>query len=145
MIVLLTGLLAGFLDALAASLLFLSRGNKNPALLFRYIASALFGKAAFSGGSRMVFIGLVFHFLIAGIFVAFYFGLYRHFRWFGAYPFIAACVYGVFTWGVMNLLVVPFSRAASRPFSLIFAVVNVVILIVAIGVPAAYIARGYFG
>jgi len=41
----------------------------------------------------------------------------------------------------MNLIVVPSSKAAPRPFSAIFALVNVVILIVAIGLPAAYLAR----
>jgi hypothetical protein len=45
---------------------------------------------------------------------------------------------------VMNLIVVPYSRATPRPFSPVLSVVNAVILIVAIGMPTAYIARWYF-
>ncbi|HEY4111252.1 hypothetical protein [Puia sp.] len=145
MIVLLTGLLAGFLDAVAATLLFLVRGNKNPALLFRYIASAVYGKTAFAGGGRMVLMGLAFHFLIAMSFVAAYFGLYPYMAWLGFCPLLAAFAYGAFMWVVMNLIVVPSSKAAPRPFSLGFAIVNWLILVVAIGLPAAYMARWYFG
>jgi hypothetical protein len=40
----------------------------------------------------------------------------------------------------MNMIVVPNSKAAPRPFSLVFALVNIVILVSAIGLPAAYLA-----
>ena len=144
MIILLTGLLAGFLDGVAAVLLFRTRGNKNPALLFRYIASAVYGKAAFSEGSRMVLMGVLFHFLIAGTFVGVYFGLYPYLSLFRSSPLAGAFVYGLLIWVIMNQGVVPLSKAAPRPFSLLFAVVNMLILIVAIGLPTAYLARWYF-
>lgn len=144
MMIILTALLAGFLDGVAAVLLFRTRGNKNPALLFRYIASAVYGKAAFGEGSRMVLRGVLFHFLIAGTFVGAYFGLYPYLAWFRTSPLLCAIVYGLLIWVIMNLGVVPLSRAAPRPFSLLFAVVNMLILIAAIGLPTAYIARWYF-
>jgi len=142
--ILLTGLLAGLLDGVAAVLLFLARGNKNPTQLFRYIASAFYGKVAFGEGARMVLIGVLFHFLIAAIFVAAYFGIYPHLPWLRSYPPAGAFVYGLLVWGIMNLGVVPFSRAAPRPFSFLFAVVNMLILVAAIGLPAAYMSRWYF-
>ena len=86
----LTGLLAGLLDAVAAVLLFLARGNKDPRILFRYIASAVYGKAAFAEGNSMVFMGLLFHFLIAMSWVAIYFFLHAHFSWLDIHPLLAA-------------------------------------------------------
>src|SRR5882757_922586 len=100
MTIILTGLLAGFLDGTAAVLLFLARGNKNPALLFRYIASAVYGKAAFGEGPRMVLMGVLFHFLIAGTFVGVYFGLYPYVSWFRSNPLLGAMVYGLLMWGI---------------------------------------------
>lgn len=136
----LTGLLAGLLDAVAAVLLFLARGNKDPRLLFRYIASAVYGKDAFTPGNNMVLIGLLFHFLIAMSWIAIYFSLHAHIPWLGSHPLLAAIGYGILVWIVMNIIVVPNSRAAPRPFSLIFALVNVWILILTIGLPAAYLS-----
>jgi hypothetical protein len=137
---LLTGLLAGTLDAIAAVVLFLARGNKDPRMLFRYIASAAYGKRAFAGEGFMVFMGLLFHFLIAISWVAVYFFLHTCIPWPDSHPLPAAIGYGLFVWVMMNLVIVPYSRAAPRPFSWLFAVVNMVILIGAIGVPAAYLS-----
>ena len=135
-----TGLLAGLLDAIAAVLLFLSRGNKDPRMLFRYIASAVYGKEAFAKRNSMVLMGILFHFLIAMCWVAIYFFLHAHIHWLGEHPLAAAIDYGILVWAIMNLVVVPNSKAAPRPFSLTFALINVVILILAIGLPAAYMA-----
>ena len=141
MLMLLTGLFAGSLDAMAAVLLYLARGNKDPRMLFRYIASAAYGKRAFAPGEFMVLMGLLFHFLIAMSWVAIYFYLSGNIPWLNLHPLPAAIGYGIFVWIIMNLVVVRFSRAAPRPFSWLFAVINVVILIVTIGLPAAYLAR----
>ena len=144
MTILLTGLLAGLLDGVAATLLFMARGNKKPGILFRYIASAVFGKAANTGGGAMVFIGLFFHFLIALIWVSCYFVLYPLIPWLGEHPLAAAAIYGLLVWVIMNLGVLPLSKAAPRPFSWVFALINILILVVTIGLPAAYLARQYF-
>jgi len=136
----LTGLLAGLLDAIAAVLLFLARGNKDPRILFRYIASAVYGKEAFAPGNNMALMGVFFHFLIAMCWVAIYFLLHAYLPWLSDHPLLSAIGYGLLVWIVMNLVVVPNSRAAPRPFSWWFALINVVILILAIGLPAAYLA-----
>jgi uncharacterized membrane protein YagU involved in acid resistance len=142
--ILLFGLLTGFLDGVAAILLFVARGNKKPAILFQYIASAVFGKAAFTGGSGMVVMGILLHLLIALSWTVIYFRLYPHISWLSVYPLAAAAIYGLLIWLIMNLVVVPLSKAAPRPFSLTFALINIVILMVAIGLPAAFLARQYF-
>ena len=92
----------------------------------------------------MVLMGVLFHFLIAGIFVGAYFGLYTYVSLLRSSPLAGAIVYGLLLWSIMNLGVVPLSKAAPRPFSFLFAVVNMLILIAAIGLPTAYMASWYF-
>jgi len=137
----LTGLLAGLLDIIAAVLLFMAKGNKDPRILLRYIASAVYGKDAFVRGNSMVLIGLLFHFLIAMIWVAIYFFLHAYMPWLGSHPLLAAIGYGLLVWIIMNLVVLPNSRATPRPFSWPFALINMAILIGAIGLPAAYFSN----
>jgi hypothetical protein len=140
-VVIVTWLIAGMLDAGVALLFFLSRGNQKPGVLFQYIASAVFGPKAFSGGRRMTVLGLCFHFCIALGWVGLYFLLYP---WVAAWGvFFDAVVYGLFVWCVMNLVVVPLSRAVPRPLTLVFVSVNILILVVTIGLPCAYAARHY--
>ncbi|NNU33010.1 hypothetical protein HK413_00190 [Mucilaginibacter sp. S1162] len=59
------GLVTGTLDAARAILFNLNLG---PGVIFRFIASGMFGKAAFAGGPEMVIAGVVFHYLIAYLF-----------------------------------------------------------------------------
>jgi len=141
MAILMTGLIAGSLDALAAVLFFLARGNKQPAALFRYIASAAYGKAAFTGGTAMVATGILFHFVIAFCWVGVYFALYPLIEKFHTSMLFDAVAYGLLVWIVMNLVVVPLSRAARRPSSLSFILINMVILMIAIALPCAYAVR----
>ena len=143
MTVVLTGLLAGVLDALAALFFFLIRGNNKPGMLFQYIASAVFGPAAFTGGSRMVILGLFFHFSIAFCWVGLYFAGYPLVSSLGLGLPAEALVYGLLVWIVMNLVVLPLSRAKPRPFSISFVLINIAILIVTIGLPCAYAVRHF--
>ncbi|KAA2242755.1 hypothetical protein F0L74_09515 [Chitinophaga agrisoli] len=142
MVVIITGLIAGSLDLVAAVLLFISRSKQNPSLLFRYITSAALGPSAFSGGAQMVLLGVCFHYLIALCWTVLYLTLFSR---------VLACtalltnaiIYGLFVWVIMNLVVLPLSKAAPRPFSASFALINIVILIIAIGLPCAYAAKHY--
>ena len=138
MTLLYTGLLAGVLDGAAATLLFVARGNRRPALLFRFIASAVFGQRAFTAGPFMVAAGIFFHLVIALAWVGLYAGLRARIPWLAAHPLYGAILLGLLAWLVMNQVVVPLSKAAKRPFSWAFAVINMLILIVCIGLPAAY-------
>ncbi len=142
-VVIVTWVIAGILDAAAALLFFLARGNRKPALLFRYIASAVYGAKAFSEGARMVVLGLCFHFCIAFIWVGSYLGLYPFIARWGTGLFVDAVVYGLFVWCVMNLLVVPLSKATPRPLTFLFVAINILILIGTIGLPCAYAARHF--
>jgi hypothetical protein len=141
MICLLTGLLAGLLDAAAALGFFVARGNKQPGMLFRYIASGVFGPAAFGPGNRMVVLGVFFHFLIAMFWVGIFFWAYPRVALLHAHPLVVAAGYGLFVWILMNLVVLPLSRVKPRPFSVSFIVVNILILMITIGLPCVYMVQ----
>ena len=65
-VIVITGLLAGTLDILAAVIRYTIRTGNSPVRLLEFIASAVFGREeAFSGNAMMGIWGLFFHYLIA--------------------------------------------------------------------------------
>ena len=139
------GLIAGTMDILAACILvYIRTGHTHATGILKFIASGVFGKAAPDGGSSMIFAGLLFHYLIAGIFAAFFFWIYPGIRITSKSWLATAVIYGIFVWCVMNLIVVPLSRVSSRPITLTNALINIGILIICIGLPVSYIARTYY-
>src|SRR5689334_21896350 len=92
-----TGLLAGTLDALAAIIVY----QANPKRMFQFIASGVFGKDAFSGGVTMALWGALFHFFIAFCWTIFFLLLYPRVKILSANKFIVSIGYGLFIWLVM--------------------------------------------
>lgn len=138
MTIILTGLVAGTLDAVAA---IIWAHKIPPEVIFEYIASGVFGKAAFQGGTIMIVWGLTFHYIIAmGFTVAFYFAyplLYKIFR----NKYIIACAYGILAWFIMNIAVVPLSKIGFTPFKHVSPIlIGMGILIICIGLPVALVA-----
>ncbi|QMW02500.1 hypothetical protein [Spirosoma foliorum] len=142
MTVVITWLVAGTLDLVAAFTLFISQTNKSPTLLLRSITSAALGSRAFRGGSVMALLGLIFHYAIALCWTVFYFVVIPRLLPCGG-VLTHAVAYGLFVWVIMNLIVLPLSKAEPRPFVPLMALVNIVILILAIGLPCAYAAKNY--
>lgn len=140
-IILRAGLLAGTLDILAA-ILILAKGNAVGTL--KFIASGVFGKAAFSGGNEMVASGAVFHYFIATSFAAGYFWAYPRLPFLQKNKWVSGVLYGAFVWAVMNLLVVPASNAPQSPFAWDSALKNAAILMVCIGLPVAWLADKFY-
>ena len=66
------GLIAGSLDIIAAFLNFYFKTGKNPTIVLKYTASAIFGKDAVTGGNGMALTGLLLHYIIAFIFTIFF-------------------------------------------------------------------------
>jgi hypothetical protein len=142
--IILAGSLAGLLDGSAALLLFKARGAKNPLTLFQYIASAVYGKEALTGGGVMIALGILLHFFIAMSWVAIYFLVFPYIKWLDLYPFAGAMLYGLLVWVLMNLVIVRLSKAQPRPFSWPMVFINMAILILMIGVPTAYLSRSFY-
>src|SRR5262245_2700590 len=94
--ILLTGLIAGSLDGLSAVVdVYLSSG-RGPAIIVQYIASAVFGKEAYAGGSGMVVVGLLFHLLIATGWTALFFLIYPKIKFLSTNRVLAGILYGLF-------------------------------------------------
>jgi hypothetical protein len=129
------GLLTGTLDAIGAMIW---SGKIGP--LFKYIASGVFGKAAFTGGHPMVFWGIFFHYLIAYCCTAVLFLAYPMFKSAFKNKYVIGIVFAVLAWLVTNLAIVPLSAIGWRPMHLNNILISFGILIFTIGLPTALIA-----
>lgn len=137
------GIIAGTLDILAAFIQYYIKTGKGPAGVLKFIASGVFGESAFTSDSIMIVAGLLFHFIIAIAFTVFFFWLSSKLPLLLHYKFITAVLYGVFTWCIMQFIVLPLSNAPKLPLSLKGAATAVSILIVCIGFPVVYFAGRY--
>jgi len=142
--ILLAGFIAGTLDAAAAIIDFYIKTGKSPAIVFIYIASAVFGKEAYSMSQFIALVGLLFHYLIAIIFSACYFLIYPKIKLLHWNNMINAIIYGIFVWIIMNMLVVPLTNAKHFPFNLWNALLAVFILIICIGTPITLMASSFY-
>jgi hypothetical protein len=131
------GFLTGTLDALGA---IIWNYKIKAAIIFKFIASGAFGKAAFSGGTDMVLWGVFFHYIIAYSFTAIFFLMYPSFISVIKNKYLIGILFAIITWLITNLLVVPLSRIGWRPMGFSGIIIGVVILIFAIGLPVALIA-----
>jgi hypothetical protein len=138
------GLLAGTLDITAACInAFISRGT-SPVIVLKYIAGGFFGKEAFTGGAGMAVVGLLFHYLIAYSFTAFFFLIYPSLKFLSKNAVLTAIVYGIFIYVVMDLIILPFTRVPKIVFHLDKALLATAILIVAIGLPLSVVAKRFY-
>jgi len=139
------GLIAGTLDILSAFIYYyIKSGKTNFLVIFKFIASGIFGKAAGEGGTDMILAGFILHYAIAFSFTVFFFWLYPKVHVMSKNRIVTAIVYGLFVWFVMNLIVVPLSNTVHRPFNVANAIINMCILIICIGLPLSFIANVYF-
>jgi hypothetical protein len=138
LIIVLTGFLTGTLDAFAA---IIWAHKVPPAVIFDYIASGVFGKAAYTGGAPMLLWGILFHYIIAFAFtVVFYLGYPVAYK-ISQNKYVTGLIYGMVTWIIMNLFVVPLSKIGFKPFLHVWPVaIGIGILILCIGMPVAIIA-----
>ena len=139
-----TGLLSFSLYILAAIIQYMIVTTKNPIRIFYYIASGVFGKEAYDGGTPMVIAGILFHYFIATTFSAFFFFIYPAIPWLGKNKIIGGLLYGVFVWVVMNLVVVPLSQVSRGAFHLHQVLIGMGILMICIGLPVSLMANRYW-
>ncbi|MFT4031883.1 MAG: hypothetical protein QM669_05655 [Siphonobacter sp.] len=136
--VIMAGFIAGSLDALAAVAIL---GKFNYVRVFQFVASGIFGQAAFAGGFKMVLYGIIFHYFIAFTFATFFLILVVYFPILKDMPFLAGIAYGIFVWLVMNLLVLPQTHVPQDSLKLNNALINMLILILMIGLPISYLTN----
>jgi len=139
--ILITGLIAGTLDILSA--IFILAGG-NAVGTFKYIASGAFGKAALEGGNEMVAWGALFHYIIATSWTTAFFLLYPKLPFLKWNKWFNAVAYGLIVQTLMSLVVLPLTQIAPRTFNLSGFSKNAVILMFAIGLPAALMADSFY-
>ncbi|HLA57809.1 MAG TPA: hypothetical protein VK622_03570 [Puia sp.] len=139
------GLIVGTLDILSAFIYYyIKSGKTNFLVIFKFIASGIFGKEAGEGGTGMILAGFILHYAIAYSFTIFFFWLYPKVKVMSKNRIVTAIVYGLFVWTLMNLVVVPLSNTVHRPFRIEGVLINMGILIICIGLPLSFITNAYF-
>jgi len=138
------GALVGTLDICAAFANAFISFEVGPIAVLKYIASAMFGASAHTGGTDMVIYGLLMHYGIAYFFTALFFVLYPRLGGGSQNPILIGVLYGIFIWLVMNLAVVPLTKIPHGHMHAPQAIINAVILIIMIGVPVSFIASNFY-
>lgn len=141
------GLFAGALDISVALADYAITSKNNPLVILKYIASAVFGSSALSGGITMIFAGFFFHFVIALLFTFFFFVVYANTNLLSKNKWITAVLYAIFIWLVVNNLVIPLSNAPylQIPFAAVNKVIKAItILIFTMGLPLSFLAHRYY-
>jgi len=138
-----TGLLIGLMDGVAASLNAFLASGVTPDKVFRFIASGVFGMAAFKESGAMVAWGVVFHFVIAGIWTALFFFLATYVQHVRQYSLLSGMLYGIFVWAAMEYLVLPLSNTPALSSTLAGTLVMIGIHVLVIGIPMGYAVSRY--
>lgn len=132
-------LVAGTLDILAAVGLTLFYGKRSVGDMLRGVASGPLPDAPQWGAAGAV-TGLVVHFVLMAIMVAVFVLAVQRRPSLDANPLIAGLAYGLITFVVMNLLVVPI-RFGAWPPKPINIVTQLFCHIILVGIPIAFITR----
>ncbi|MDB4922452.1 hypothetical protein [Mucilaginibacter sp.] len=139
--ILLTGLLTGTIDALLAIII----SYKIPAAtIFKFIASGVFGMAAFGPNAEMIYYGILFHYCIAFAWATTFFLLYDKLLSILKIRSVLILVTGLIIWVIMNLVVVPLSHTPPQPFHIIRVIEGFAALLLAFGVPVTVIADKFY-
>lgn len=141
-------LLTGTLDGLLS---FLFSYPASPAQSYRYIASGLFGIAAFTA-NYMVFWGVLFHYLIASAFSVVFFLLYPNFERAIKNKYILALVFGLIIWLISTFGILPISNVPDikgvpkypSQLNLTGAIISFTGLSLCLGLPISLIADQYW-
>jgi hypothetical protein len=134
-------LVCGTLDILLAVILTLMRGRE-PTAMLRFVASGPFPQATDWGAEGSV-LGLAVHYTLMAIMVAAFVLAARQGPSLLDHPLLWGIAYGVITYAIMNLLVVPLRFPAAWPPKPLGIATQLFAHIVLVGLPTAYIARRY--
>jgi len=146
--VLLTWLLVGTADLTAAYIdQFIKTGKFADKMLY-YIAGGGLGlERSMQGGFGIGLLGLVFHYFIAFSFTLLFFLAYPRLKFqYLSKPTLYAIgfLYGPFIGLFMKFIVLPLTKLPQTPFVFQKAIVGWLILSIAIGIPVAISASGYY-
>jgi hypothetical protein len=135
-------LLAGTLDILAAVGLTLSYG-RDPMAMLRYVGSGIVPSAMTMGTAGSV-LGLAVHYALMAIMVTIFVFAAARFRQLWQRPVLWGFLYGLATYVVMNLIVVPLRWPERWPPSTISIITQLFCHVVLVGIPIALVTAKHF-
>ncbi|MBS1621599.1 MAG: hypothetical protein JST10_14510 [Bacteroidetes bacterium] len=147
LLILKAGFIVGSLDILSALIDYHFITGKSPEGVLKYIASGIFGKDALTGGTAMLLLGLIFHFVIAYAFTIFYFQIYSKLKWVSGQPLFFAILYTLFMWAITHLVIMPLSNVPLKNRSDLYfwkIIKANLILFFMISLPLTLIAKRYY-
>lgn len=134
-------LVCGTLDILLAIIVTLSRGREVGGML-RFVASGPFPSATDMGATGSA-LGLLVHYSLMAIMVAVFVIAARQWPSLLDKPLLWGLVYGLITYVVMNLIVVPLRFPAAWPPKALSITTQLFAHIVLVGWPMAFVTRHY--
>ena len=134
-------LVCGTLDILFAVILTLMRG-KDPSAMLRFVASGPFPQATDWGAAGSL-LGLAVHFALMAIMVSAFVIIARSRPALLDKPLLWGLIFGLITYVMMNLIVVPLRFPAAWPPKPLAIGTQLFAHIVLVGWPTAFIARHY--
>jgi hypothetical protein len=140
--ILVATLVAGTLDILAAVTLTLSYGRA-PMNMLRYVASGPFPGAT-GWGAGGAALGLITHFALMAAMAAVFVIAAARWRALWTKPYFWGLLYGLATYAVMNLIVVPLRWPEAFPPRPVSIATQLFCHIVLVGIPIALIAARHF-
>lgn len=145
--ILLTGFIAGTMDALGATTHFLIAGGKNLIKIWNFVGSGVFGTDSLTGGLPYAFIGLFLHYIIATIWTLIFFKMYPYVSSITKNWVVLGVAYALLVWVGMNQIVVPLSNTPppASPMSFSKFATSATVLIICIGLPISFMAKKYLG
>jgi hypothetical protein len=109
------GLACGIFDITQAMGAFYLQSGLKPVTVLQSVASGLFGRASFQGGTRTAALGAFLHFFIAFSWAAIYYLASRRLLFMTEKPVITGLIYGEFVWIIMTFVVLPLSAIHRWP------------------------------
>jgi hypothetical protein len=137
--ILLATLVCGTLDILLAVILTIWRGREIGGML-RFVASGPFPAATEMGAAGSL-LGLAVHFTLMAIMVAVFVFAARAVPMLLDRPWVSGLVYGLITYAVLDLIVVPMRFPAAWPPSALSITTQLFAHIALVGWPTAFITR----
>ena len=141
--ILVAGLIVGTLDILSAITQTLING-RDPIVMLKFISSGIFGPDVIGGPGSYAIFGLVFHYCIAMIWTIVFFVLYPRIPVMRKNKIVTGIVYGIFVQIMMSQVVLKLANTPVIPFRLVGQLIAAGILIVAIGIPLAFLADRFY-
>jgi uncharacterized membrane protein YagU involved in acid resistance len=144
--VLLTTLVAGTLDIIAAHIHLTVITGKFPASMFYGIAAHAIGlKNVQNGGPAIFALGVFIHYFISFSFTLFFFLLYPAVSKVSSNKYLNGLLYTIFVWVTMSFIVLPLAALPRKPFVLnIHQVIGFFILILVFGMPISVMMDKYY-